>query len=154
MLNQRPKGVKVETIYDVGENYEIEAEVDIEDILQKSNSNSYLISIISQELRFEKELNYYQPLKFEHTRKKPDDGSNDDDDEDEGESDGNNNKDGEKSTAPNGSGGADDGRLKGASLALAITLPIAGVIIIALIAYIVLKRRDGSLSSGLIESKN
>ena len=35
LLNQRPKGVKIEVIYDVGENYEIEAEVDIEDILQK-----------------------------------------------------------------------------------------------------------------------
>ena len=159
LLNRMPKSVKVETIYDVGENYEIEAEVDISNILQKSssNSNSYLISIISQELRFEKDLNFYQPLKFNHDRKKPDDGSEEDDDEEEGEgegeskSDGSDKKDGEKKQEdPKTSDNTDGEGLKGASLALAITLPIAGVIIIALIAFIILKRREG-VSSGLIE---
>ena len=159
LLNRMPKSVKVETIYDVGENYEIEAEVDISNILQKSssNSNSYLISIISQELRFEKDLNFYQPLKFNHDRKKPDDGSEEDDDEEEGEgegeskSDGSDKKDGEKKQEdPKTSDNTDGEGLKGASLALAITLPIAGVIIIALIAIIILKRREG-VSSGLIE---
>ena len=159
LLNRMPKGVKVETIYDVGENYEIEAEVDISNILQKSssNSNSYLISIISQELRFEKELNFYQPLKFIHDRRKPDDGSEEDDDEDEGEGEGegkggeSGNKDGEKKQEdPKTSDTTDGEGLKGASLALAITLPIAGVIIIALIVIIIMKRKD-SVSSSLIE---
>ena len=54
LLNQRPSGVKVDTIYDVGENDLINAEVDISEII--SNNDQYLINIISQELRFEKRL--------------------------------------------------------------------------------------------------
>ena len=70
LLNQRPNGVKIDTIYDVGENDTIEAEVDISDILHETGK--YIVNIISQELRFEKKINYYIPLEFEHDGKSPD----------------------------------------------------------------------------------
>ena len=62
LLNQRPNGVKVEAIYDGGIDDSINAEVDISDILNEKNS--YLMSIISQELRFFKKINFYEPKEF------------------------------------------------------------------------------------------
>ena len=52
LLNQKPQGVKTGAVYDVGENELIDAEIDITDIL--NDKNEYIMSIISQELRFEK----------------------------------------------------------------------------------------------------
>jgi hypothetical protein len=75
LLNQRPKGVKIDVIYDVGENEEIEAEMDIKDI--SDENNSYLINIISQELRFDKQIKFYQPFKFIHNIEKPPEDEND-----------------------------------------------------------------------------
>ena len=76
LLNQRPSGVKVDTIYDIGDNNSIDAEVDISDILQISNK--YVINIISHELRFKKKINFYQPYEFEHIGKFPNDKTNGD----------------------------------------------------------------------------
>ena len=57
LLNQRPEGVTVDVIYDVGDKDSIDAEVRISSIL--SNTNEYIVTIISQELRFEKKINFY-----------------------------------------------------------------------------------------------
>jgi len=145
LINQRPKGVKIEVIYDVGENPSIETEVNIEDILHKTKKN-YLINIISQELRFDKQTNFYQPLQFNHTRRKPDDGSGDDDETDKPtdkptdrtdspspspDSDGENNKEENK-------GGISDST----SLALAITLPIVSAIIIIAVVFIIFRHKS------------
>ena len=62
LLNQRPEGIKVDTIYDIGDRDSVDAEVDISSI--KFNDNKYLVNIISQELRFYKRVNFYQPLEF------------------------------------------------------------------------------------------
>ena len=127
LLNKRPKGVKIEVIYDVGENYEIEAEVDIENILQKK-SNSYIINIISQELRFDKKINFYEPKEFTLAGK-------DHEDEDSGSS---------------GTDGTDKTEgTKGSSLALAIVTPILSVIIVGLVIFIILIKRKGSSSSDI-----
>ena len=119
LLNKNIDGVKTETIYNIGEDNEITAEVDISDILHKSDS--YLINIISQELRFTKNVNFYEPLKFSHVGKKIDYG-NDKSDEEEG------------STTDT-------------SLALAISLPIVGVIIIAILVIFICKKRGDSSSN-------
>ena len=62
LLNQRPSGVKVDTIYDIGDSDSITAEVDIADIVH--SSNKYLVNIISHELRFDKKIHFYQSLDF------------------------------------------------------------------------------------------
>ena len=118
LLNNRNTGVKVDTIYDIGDKDLIEAEVDISDILH--SGNKYLVNIISQELRFDKKINFYQPKEFNHVGKKPID--NDPDKGDDGDN-----------------GGS-------SSLALAIALPIVGVIIIALVVIFILKRKGGDSS--------
>ena len=74
LLNQRPKGVKVDTIYDVGEDDSIEAEVDISDILNENNN--YIMNIISQELRFDKKINFYEPNEFYHENQNGEDEDN------------------------------------------------------------------------------
>ena len=74
LLNKRPKELKIETIYDIGDNDSVNAEVDLNDIL--SDNNEYIVTIISQELRFEKKINFYEPKEFSHVAKnlKDDDG--------------------------------------------------------------------------------
>ena len=69
LLNQKHRDVKVEAIYDAGENELINAEVDISDIL--NNKNEYIMSIISQELRFDKKIKFYKPKEFIHHAKNP-----------------------------------------------------------------------------------
>ena len=119
LLNNRNTGVKVDTIYDIGDKDLIEAEVDISDILH--SGNKYLVNIISQELRFDKKIHFYQPKDFSHVAKKPID--------------------------PDNGGKGDDGDNGGSSsLALAIALPIVGVIIIAVIVIFILKRKGGDSS--------
>ena len=51
-------------IVDIGENDSIEFDVDIHDILGKTDK--YIINIISQELRFDKKINFYEPKIFIH----------------------------------------------------------------------------------------
>ena len=67
LLNRKPQGVLTDVIYDVGETSLIEAEVDISNIL--NDKNEYLINIISQELRFDKKINFYEPKEFTHSGK-------------------------------------------------------------------------------------
>ena len=121
LLNNRTTGVKVDTIYDIGDRDLIDAEVDISDILY--TGNKYLVNIISQELRFDKKINFYQPKEFNHVGKKPNDNDSD--------------KDGKGNDGDDGSS---------SSLALAITLPIVGVIIIAVVVIFILKRKEGASS--------
>ena len=111
LLNHRIQLLKIESIYDVGDNDSVNAEVDITDILSNKD-NKYIMNIISQELRFDKKINFYEPKEFILTNDK-----NEDDNDDE------------------------DG-LKGTSLALAIILPIVGVIIIAAVVIFVLRRKN------------
>ena len=111
LLNHRIQLLKIESIYDVGDNDSVNAEVDITDILS-NKYNKYIMNIISQELRFDKKINFYEPKEFILTN------DNNEDDND------------------------DEGGLKGASLALAIILPIVGVIIIAFVVIFVLRRKN------------
>ena len=60
----KKQGSKIIDIYDIGKNDTLEIEVDINDILGKTDK--YIINIISQELRFDKKLNYYSPMEFIH----------------------------------------------------------------------------------------
>ena len=60
LLNQMPKGVKIEFIMDIGENDLINAEIDISEI--STTENIYIVNIMSTELRFEKKLNIYKPI--------------------------------------------------------------------------------------------
>ena len=64
LLNNRPKDVVIDTIYDIGDNDLVTAEVDISEIIH--NEDKYVINIISQELRFKKRINFYEPLEFSH----------------------------------------------------------------------------------------
>ena len=124
LLKQKHQEVKTEAIYNVGENELIGAEVDISEIL--NNNNEYIMSIISQELRFEKKIKFYEPKEFVHSAHSvipdPDPKKSDDN---------------------------DDSGLKGTSLALAIILPIFGIIIIGLIVIIILKKCKGYKSEDI-----
>ena len=111
LLNHRIKLLKIESIYDVGDNDSVNAEVDITDILSNKD-NKYIMNIISQEFRFDKKINFYEPKEFILTNDNNEDDNN------------------------------DEGGLKGASLALAIILPIVGVIIIAAVVIFVLRRKN------------
>ena len=64
LVTDRPSGVKVVNFFDVGEKDSITAEVDITDVLNKNNK--YIANIISQEMRFDKKLNFYSPKKLYH----------------------------------------------------------------------------------------
>ena len=64
LANEKPKGIKIVNVIDVGENDEIEENIDIYEILGRTDK--YIINIISQELRFEKKLNYYNAVIFTH----------------------------------------------------------------------------------------
>ena len=66
LVNEKPKGIKIVNVIDVGENDEIEEDIDIYDILGKTDK--YIINIISQELRFEKKLNFYNAMIFTHRK--------------------------------------------------------------------------------------
>ena len=66
LLNKKPQGVLIDVIYDIGETTPIEAEVDISNILH--NENKYVMNIISQELRFDKKIHFYEPKEFTHEK--------------------------------------------------------------------------------------
>ena len=127
-LNKKPQGVLIDVIYDIGESSPIEAEVDISNILH--DSNNYVMNIISQELRFEKRIRFYEPKEFTHTGKEVPSDSTDKSDINDKE----NNEDG----------------IKGSSLALAIITPVLSIIIIILIIIITInKKRKGSFSADI-----
>ena len=70
LLNRKPQGVLSDVIYDIGDTPLIEAEVDISNILY--DKNEYILNIISQELRFDKKINFYEPREFVHGGKNGD----------------------------------------------------------------------------------
>jgi len=70
LLNKKPQGVLSDVIYDIGDTPLIEAEVDISNILY--DKNEYILNIISQELRFDKKINFYEPREFVHGGKNGD----------------------------------------------------------------------------------
>lgn len=60
IITEKPKGVLIKKIYDIGENDLIEVDIDISEILDVTDN--YILNILSQEIRFEKKLNYLIPL--------------------------------------------------------------------------------------------
>ena len=142
LLNQRPSDLIIDTIYDVGENELIYAEVDISKI--KNNNDKYIINIISQELRFKKKIHFYDPIEFSSSGIIPYDDSTDSEKTDGGNTDSDNKKEEGKNDDESGSS---------TSLALGITLPIIGILLIALIILVIFRRKSGS-SSDNIEKLN
>ena len=132
LLNQRPKGVTVDVIYDVGDKDSIDAEVRISSIL--SNTNEYIVTIISQELRFEKKIHFYEPKEFRHEKEEDRDSSETSDSSEIPDTD---------PSKPSGDGNENNNT----NLALAVTLPIIGVLIIVIIVLIILFKRKGVGSS-------
>ena len=132
LLNKRPSGIKVDTIYDVGIDDSINAEVDISDILH--NDNYYMINIISQELRFEKKIQFYEPSEFSHIGKKIEPNENEN-----------------GTPSPN-----EEDKDDGISSVLAIVIPIVVIIIILIIVVIifVIRRKRRSNYSEDIEKLN
>ena len=61
--NRKNNNTKIINYVDIGEDDLISINVDISDMLLKKDTE-YLINIISQEIRFEKKLNFYEPKKF------------------------------------------------------------------------------------------
>ena len=62
LINKKAQNFLSEEIYDIGENDTIDFEVDIPEI--KCENKKCIINIISQELRFEKYLRFYEPMFF------------------------------------------------------------------------------------------
>ena len=112
LLNQIPEGVKVDIIYDVGDSDSINAEVDISNIL--NGDDQYIVTIISQELRFNKKIKFYEPKEFTH-------------------------KDNPSDNNPSDK----------ATLALAIALPIIGVLIIIIVVLIIIFKRKSVRSDDI-----
>ena len=84
LATEKTEGTKNINMVDIGENDLIEANIDIYDILGKTDK--YIINIISQEIRFEKKINYYEPEIFihrEYYEKEVDEEEEDFDDEDD-----------------------------------------------------------------------
>ena len=65
LVTEKPDGIKVINKYDIGENEYINVELDLSDFL--TPQTEYIVSIISQELRFEKKINFYESKTFEYT---------------------------------------------------------------------------------------
>ena len=62
LVNEKPTNIKVVNLIDIGEKEFIETEIDISSII---NSNKkYIINIISQELRYDKKINFYEQKQF------------------------------------------------------------------------------------------
>ena len=62
LINKKAQNFLSEEIYDIGENDTIDIEVDIPE--KKCENKKCIINIISQELRFEKYLRFYEPMFF------------------------------------------------------------------------------------------
>ncbi len=61
-MTEGGEGVKIIDNYDMGEDDLINVEVEIDNIVNKENK--YVVNIISQEFRFEKKINFYNPKEF------------------------------------------------------------------------------------------
>ena len=77
LLTEKAEGIKILEFADTGENDFISIEADFSDI--SSESDEYIINIISQELRFNKRINYYLPYELAYKKciPKDDDDNND-----------------------------------------------------------------------------
>ena len=62
LINQKETNYITEEIYDIGENDCIEIDIEINKF--KFENKTFFVNIISQELRFEKELRFYEPKFF------------------------------------------------------------------------------------------
>ena len=65
LVTEKTDGIKVINKYDIGENEYINVELGLSDFL--TLQTEYIVSIISQELRFEKKINFYESKTFEYT---------------------------------------------------------------------------------------
>ena len=68
IINQKEDNFIIEEIYNIGENDFIELDIDISKIANENKN--YIVNIISQELRFEKWIRFYEPKLF-YIGKKP-----------------------------------------------------------------------------------
>ena len=75
LATEKPKGIKTINVVDIGEKDSIEIDIDISDILGKTDK--YILNIISQEIRFDKKINYYTPITFIHRANEERDNEND-----------------------------------------------------------------------------
>ena len=142
LLNQRPEGVKVDYIYEASEesDTEVNAEVDISSIVELAKEQNFIINIIGQELRFEKQINLYTPKEFKHTGKEKSE-----DDQEEGGKPSGGDQEGGDDSGDSGEKGKDSGS-NSTSLAFVIVTPILGVIIIILVVMVILAHKRASSS--------
>ena len=75
LVTEKKEGVKILDIADVGENDFISIEADFSDM--NSENEEYIMNIISQELRFDKKINYYKPYEFSYKKVIPNDDDKD-----------------------------------------------------------------------------
>ena len=64
LVTEKADGIKIINIYDNGEKEFISVDLELSDFLKLQSE--YIISIISQELRFEKKIHYYEATTFEY----------------------------------------------------------------------------------------
>ena len=64
LVTEQADGIKIINIYDIGDKEYVDAELNLSDF-SKSKMES-IISIISQELRFDKKINYYESKTFQY----------------------------------------------------------------------------------------
>ena len=67
LATEKAEGVKIINIVDIGEKELINVNVDINDNDFLAN-NEFIIGIISQELRFDKKINFYEPIEFTYNK--------------------------------------------------------------------------------------
>ena len=68
LVTENMENIKIINTVDIGENDLISVDVDITDML--NYANEFIVNIISQELRYDKKINYYTPIEFSHTEEK------------------------------------------------------------------------------------
>ena len=69
LITEKTEVALIKNYYDIGQNDSIKIDAHISDIID--DIGNYIITIISQELRFDKRLNYYRPFKCSHEVAKP-----------------------------------------------------------------------------------
>ena len=68
LITENSIGVKIYEVMSIGEDY-INTNIDISDLISQNNNNQeFIVNIVSQELRFEKKLNFYNARLFEKTK--------------------------------------------------------------------------------------
>ena len=74
LVNEKAKGVKIMNHFVIGEKDSITTELDISDIL--NSGKEYIVNIISQELRYNKKIYFYEPKTFQNNEKEEDKNGN------------------------------------------------------------------------------